>query len=183
MEVLYPRGSGIDVHDDFVVACFSRVEQGRRKKELQRFRAVTRDLISLRNWLLERGCTHVAMESTGVYWRPVYDRLFGFFELTVANAQHMKAVPGRKTDTQDTEWIADLLQHGLLKNSFVPHREQQDLRGLTRLRTTLVQERARLVNRLHKTLQEANIKLSGVLPRYRGGLGQSDLACLGRRRD
>jgi transposase len=183
MEVLYPRCCGIDVHDDFVVACFSRVEQGHRKKEVQRFRAVTGDLIALRNWLLERGCTHVAMESTGVYWRPVYDRLFGFFELTVANAQHMKAVPGRKTDKQDAEWIADLLQHGLLKKSFVPHREQQDLRGLTRLRTTLVQERARLVNRLHKTLQEANIKLSGVLPRYRGSFRQSDLACLGCRRD
>jgi transposase len=96
MEVLYPRCCGIDVHDDFVVACFSQVEQGQRNKEVQRFRTVTGGLIALRNWLLERGCTHVAMESTGVYWRPVYDRLFGFFELTVANAQHMKAVPGRK---------------------------------------------------------------------------------------
>lgn len=178
MEVLYPRCCGIDVHDDFVVACFSRVERGQRKKELQRFRAVTRDLIALRNWLLERGCTHVAMESTGVYWRPVYDRLFGFFELTVANAQHMKAVPGRKTDKQDAEWIADLLQHGLLKNSFVPHREQQNLRGLTRLRTTLVQERARLVNRLHKTLQEANIKLSGVLSDIVGVSGKAILHAL-----
>jgi transposase len=111
MEVLSPRGSGIEVHDDFVVACLSRVEQGQRKKEVHRFRAVTGDLIALRNWLLERGCTHVAMESTGVYWRPVYDRLVGFFELTVANAQHMKAVPGRKTDQQDAEWIADAVRN------------------------------------------------------------------------
>src|SRR5258708_34395242 len=108
MEVLYPRGSGIDVHDDFVVACFSRVEQGQRKKEVQRFRAVTGDLIALRNWLLGRGCTHVAMEPTGVNWRPVYDRLFGFFKLTAANAQHMNAGPGRKTDKKTREWIATL---------------------------------------------------------------------------
>src|SRR5260370_9325181 len=127
MEVLYPRGSGIDVHDDFVVACFSRVEQGQRKKEVQRFRAVTGDLIALRNWLLERGCTHVAMESTGVYWRPFYDRLFVFFELTVASAQHMKAVPGRKTEKQDAEWMADLLEHALLKKGFFPHHEREQL--------------------------------------------------------
>jgi transposase len=178
MEVLYPRCSGIDIHEGFVIACFSRVEQGQRSKELQRFRTVTKELMALRNWLLERGCTHVAMESTGIYWRGVYDRLSGFFELTVANAQHMKAVPGHKTDVQDAEWIADLLQHGLLKNSFVPHREQQELRDLTRLRTTLVQERARLVNRLHKILQQANIKLSGVLSDILGVSGKAILHAL-----
>jgi len=178
MEVLYPRCCGLDVHEEFVVACFSRVEQGQRSRELQSFRTMTGGLIALRNWLLERGCTHVAMESTGVYWRPVYDRLFGFFELTVANAQHMKAVPGRKTDKQDAEWIADLMQHGLLKNSFVPERSQQDLRGLTRLRATLVQERARLTNRLHKILQEANIKLGDVLSNILGVSGKAILQAL-----
>lgn len=150
MEVLYSRCGGIDVHERFVVVCLSQVEQGHRTKELRRFGTMTGDLQLLRKWLLEAGCTHVAMESTEIYWHPVYDRLYGYFELIVTNAQHMKAVPGRKTDVQDAEWIADLLQHGLLKGSFAPPPEQQTLRDLTRMRVTLVQERARLVNRLHK---------------------------------
>lgn len=178
MEVLYPCCSGIDVHEQFVVVCLSRVQQGQRHKELRRFETYTADLLALRNWLLEEGCTHVAMESTGIYWRAVYDRLFGYFDLTVANAQHMKAVPGRKTDIQDAEWIADLLQHGLLTKSFVPPPEQQALRDLTRLRISVVQERARLVNRVHKVLEEANIKVSNVLSDILGVSGKAMLQAL-----
>lgn len=137
MEVLYARCCGIDVHQRSVVACLSLIEEGLRRKEVRSFGTTTRELISMRNWLIEAGCTHVAMESTGVYWRPMYQRLFGFFELVVANAQHLKAVPGRKTDVKDAEWLADLLQHGLLSPSFVPPQDQQELRQLTRLRLSL----------------------------------------------
>lgn len=178
MEVLYSRCSGIDVHERFVVVCLSRVEHGQRTKELRRFGTMTGDLLWLRKWLLETGCTHVAMESTGIYWRPVYDRLYGYFELIVTNAQHMKTVPGRKTDVQDAEWIADLLQHGLLRGSFVPPPAQQTLRDLTRMRVTLVQERARIVNRLHKVLEEANLKLGTVLSDILGVSGKAILQAL-----
>jgi transposase len=118
--------------------------------QIRSFRNETADLLALRTWLLQEGCTRVGMESTGVYWLQVYRRLEGFFELVVTNAHQMKAVPGRKTDVQDADWIADLLQHGLLRASFVPSQEQQELRDLTRLRVSLVQERARLLNRVHK---------------------------------
>ena len=118
------------------------------------------------------------MESTGVYWMQVYRRLEGFFELVVANAQHIKAVPGRKTDVQDAEWIASLLQHGLFRPSFVPGQEQQDLRDLTRLRVSLVRERARLVNRVHKVLEEAGIKLATVLSDILGMSGRAILQAL-----
>jgi transposase len=122
MQVLYQRCAGIDVHLRFLVVCLSIVEAGQRRKEIRSFRNETADLLALRAWLLQEGCTHVGMESTGVYWLQVYRRLEGFFELVVANAQHIKAVPGRKTDVQDAEWIADLLQHGLLTASFVPRK-------------------------------------------------------------
>ena len=137
MQVMYQRCAGIDVHLRFLVVCLSIVEAGVRHKEIRTFRNETADLLALRAWLLQEGCSHVGMESTGVYWLHVYRRLEGFFELVVANAQHIKAVPGRKTDVQDAEWIADLLQHGLLSASFVPAQEQQDLRDLTRLRVSL----------------------------------------------
>ena len=150
MEVLYARCGGLDVHQRFVVACLSVIEAGQRHKEIRTFRCVTSDLLALRRWLADEGCTHVVLESTGVYWRPVYDRLAGSCEVLVANAQHIKKVPGRKTDVQDAEWLADLLQHGLLTPSFVPGQAQQDLRDLTRLRQRLVQDHAHLVNRLHK---------------------------------
>lgn len=178
MEVIYPRCGGIDVHEEFVVVCLSRVQQGQRHKELRRFATYSADLRALCHWLAEAGCTHVAMESTGIYWRPVYDRLVGQFEVLVVNAQHMKAVPGRKTDVQDAEWIADLLQHGLLTASFVPPAEQQQLRDLTRLRISLVQERARFVNRVHKLLQEANIKVGNVLSDVMGVSGKAILQAL-----
>jgi transposase len=129
MEVMAHRCAGSDVHLRFLVVCVSRIEAGQRRKEIRTFRNETPDLLALRAWLLQEACTHVGMESTGVYWMPVYRRLEGFFEVVVANAQHIKAVPGRKTDVHDAEWIADLLQHGLLPASFVPSQEQQDLRG------------------------------------------------------
>jgi transposase len=116
------------------VACVSVIEAGRRQKETRTFGTTTRELLLLRQWLVEVGCTHIGMESTGVLWRPVADRLGGSFELVLVNAEHMKRVPGRKTDVQDAEWLADLLQHGLLTPSFVPDQPQQDLRDLTRLR-------------------------------------------------
>src|SRR3989442_11220052 len=155
MQVMYQRCAGIDVHLRFLVVCLTIIEAGQRRKEIRTFRNETADLLALRAWLLQEGCTHVAMESTGVYWLPVYRRLEGFFELVVANAQHIKAVAGRKTDVQDAEWISDLLQHGLLSASFVPSQEQQDVRDLTRMRVSLVQERAGLVNRVQKVLEEA----------------------------
>ena len=162
MQVMYQRCAGIDVHLRFLVVCLIIIEAGQRRKEIRTFRNETADLLALRAWLLEEQCTHVGMESTGVYWMQVYRRLEGFFELAVANAQHIKGVPGRKTDAQYAEWIADLLQHGLVTASFVPSQEQQDLRDLTRTRVSLVQERARLVNRVQKVLEEAGIKLSTV---------------------
>jgi transposase len=175
MEVMAQRCAGIDVHQRFLVVCVSRLEAGQRHKEIRTYRQETPDLLALRAWLLKTGCTHVGMESTGVYWMPVYQRLDGFFEVVVANAQHIKAIPGRKTDVQDAEWIADLLQHGLLPASFVPNQEQQDLRDLTRLRVRLVQERARLVNRVHKVLEEAGLKLSTVLSDIMGVSGRAIL--------
>lgn len=178
IEVLYPRCAGIDVHQRFLVVCLCSIEAGKRRREIRTFRHETADLLALRAWLLQEKCSHVAMESTGVYWMPVYRRLEGFFELVVANAQHIKAVPGRKTDVQDAEWIADLLQHGLVTASFVPSQEQQDVRDLTRLRVSLVQERTRLVNRVHKVLEEAGFKLSSVLSDVMGLSGRTILEAL-----
>lgn len=178
MEVLYARCCGLDVHQRFVVACLSIIEAGQRRREIRTFGCTTGELLALRNWLLESGCTHVAMESTGIYWRPVYQRLLGFFELVVANAQHLKAVPGRKTDVKDAQWIADLLQHGLLAPSLVPAQDQQELRELTRLRLSLTQERSRLVNRIHKLLQQAGIKLTSVLSDVLGVSGRAILEAL-----
>jgi transposase len=175
MQVMYQRCAGIDVHQRFLVVCLIILEAEQRRKEIRTFRTETADLLALRAWLLQEGCTHVGMESTGVYWMPVYRRLEGFFELIVANAQHIKGVPGRKTDVQDAEWIADLLQHGLINASFVPSQEQQDLRDLTRTRVSLVQERSRLVNRVQKVLEEAGIKLSTVLSDVMGLSGRAIL--------
>lgn len=180
MNVVYPRCCGIDDHKTFVIACLSLKDGTEVRKEIRRFGTMSRDLLALRTWLLETGCTHVGMESTGVYWRTVYAHLEGSFVLVVANAQHMRAVPGRKTDVQDAEWIADLLQQGLLTASFVPTRQQQDLRDLTRTRSGLVEERARLVNRIHKLLEEANLKLGSVLSDVMGISGTAILRALAR---
>ena len=163
MERVYERCCGVDVHKKMVVACLITPDaQGQRCKEVKTFRTTTQDLLLLRDWLLGEGCTHVAMESTGVYWKPVYNLLEADLELLVVNARHIKAVPGRKTDVRHAEWIADLLQHGLLTRSFIPAAPQRELRELTRHRTSLVQERARAVNRLQKTLEDTNMKLGDV---------------------
>jgi transposase len=179
MEVLYPRCSGLDVHKRFVVACLSVVEaNGQRHKELRQFGTMTSEILELKDWLKASGCRQVAMESTGVYWKPIFHLLEGEFEIVLVNAQHMKAVPGRKTDLKDAEWIADLLQHGLLKASFIPSSEQQAVRDLTRSRMSLTQERNRLINRVQKVLEDANIKLASVVSDLMGKTGHAILMAL-----
>lgn len=179
MEVVYPRCCGLDVHKQSVVACLLvRDERGRRQKELRTFGTMTEDVLRLADWLQQAGCTAVAMESSGVYWKPIFNLLEEAFELLVVNAQHIKAVPGRKTDVRDAEWIADLLQHGLLRASFIPPAPQRELRELTRYRTTLVRERAAEVNRIQKVLEGANIKLAGVASDVLGASGQAMLRAL-----
>ncbi len=133
MEILHARCAGIDVHKKNVKVCLIITEEnGKRKKEFRTYLTMTQQLLELRDWLKEQGCSHIAFEATGVYWKPVFNLLEGDFEILVVNAHHMKAVPGRKTDIKDAEWIADLLQHGLLKASFIPSVPQRELRDLTR---------------------------------------------------
>src|SRR5881396_928031 len=163
MELQIQRGCGLDVHQATVVACLLTVlADGKVKKQIRAFGTTTRELLALSQWLQGEGCTHVAMESTGVYWKPVYAVLEGTFELIVANAQHIKNVPGRKTDVKDAEWIADLLLHGLLRPSFVPPKPIRELRDLLRYRRKLVESRTAERNRLLKLLETANIKLASV---------------------
>jgi transposase len=163
MDVLYPRCCGIDIHKKTAVACVIISDpNGPPHKQIRTFGTMTDELLALADWLAAERVTHVAMESTGVYWKAPFNLLEGQFEVLLANAQHIKAVPGRKTDVQDAEWIADLLRYGLLKASFVPDRSQRELRELTRYRTSLVRERATETNRLQKTLEGANIKLGDV---------------------
>jgi transposase len=163
MQTLVERGCGMDVHQATVVACLLIVlNNGKVRKQVRTFGTTTRELMGLREWLLSEGCTHVAMESTGVYWKPIYAILEGAFEIIIANAQHVKKVPGRKTDVKDAEWIADLLCHGLLRPSFVPPKPIRELRDLTRYRRKLVESRSAERNRLLKLLESANIKLASV---------------------
>jgi transposase len=169
MRAIYPRCCGLDVHKKTVVACrLVLAEDGTCQQQVRTFGTMTEDLLALSDWLAEAGVTHVAMESTGVYWKPVYNLLEGNFELLLVNAQHVKHVPGRKTDVRDCEWLAELLQHGLLTASFVPERAQRELRELTRYRTAVIRERAAEVNRLQKTLEGANIKLGDVASDLQG---------------
>jgi len=147
MQVVYERCCGLDVHKRKIVACLLTLDGGKLQKDIRTFSTTTNALLALLDWLTGAGCTHVAMESTGVYWKPVYNILEGHLELLVVNAQHLKAVPGRKTDVKDAEWIAELLQHGLLKASFVPPKFVRELRDLTRTRTSIVRDRAQAVNR------------------------------------
>lgn len=173
MDVLYERVAGLDVHKDTVVACVRIMADGKTKRECRTFAATTEQLVELRAWLEECRCTHVAMEATGVYWMPVFRILGeGDFELIVANAAHIKNVPGRKTDMNDAMWIADLLACGLIKGSFVPDEEVQELRALTRTRKQLVREQTRHVQRIEKTLAEANIKLGSVISDIMGASGR-----------
>ena len=163
MQTLVERGCGLDVHQATVVACLLIVlKNGRVQKQVRTFGTTTRELMGLREWLMSESCTHVAMESTGVYWKPIYAILEGAFEIIVANARHVKKVPGRKTDVKDAEWIADLLCHGLLRPSFVPPSPIRELRDLTRYRRKLVESRTAERNRLLKLLETANIKLASV---------------------
>jgi transposase len=179
MDILYSCCCGLDIHKRNVTACLIDSDsKGRSRKEVRTFGTMTDELLALADWLAGAGCTHVAMESTGVYWKPIYNLLEADFTLLLVNAQHIKAVPGRKTDARDCEWIADLLQHGLLRGSFVPTREQRELRELVRYRTALVRERADEANRLQKTLEGANIKLASVATDIMGKSGRAMLAAL-----
>jgi transposase len=162
MQVLYPRCAGLDVHKDTVVACVRCVSPPVHH-ETRCFPTTTSGLLALGEWLGAHGCTHVAMEATGVYWRPVWHVLEGRFELVLANAQHVKNVPGRKTDVSDAMWLADLLAHGLIRSSFVPPAPIQELRDLTRTRKQLVREICQHSLRIQKVLEDANIKLGSVL--------------------
>jgi transposase len=175
MEVLHPRCAGLDVHRDTVVACARVAADGTVAQDVRTFGATTKELMALSEWLTEHGVTHVAMEATGVYWKPVWHVLEGSFELVLANAMHIKNVPGRKTDVNDATWIADLLAHGLIRGSFVPPAPVQDLRALTRTRKQLVRERASHVQRVDKILQDANLKLGSVLTDIMGQSGRAIL--------
>jgi transposase len=178
LEICHPRCAGIDVHKDTVVACVRLVEGGRIRQEVRTYRTTTSGLLELRDWLASERCSHVAMESTGVYWKPVWHVLEDDFDLVLANAMHIKNVPGRKTDVNDAMWIADLLAHGLIRGSFVPPRPIQELRDLTRTRTQLTKERARHVQRIQKTLEDANIKLTGLVKDILGVTGRAILRAL-----
>src|SRR5438128_12640215 len=179
MEVLYPCCCGLEVHKKSITACgLWAGGAGKGRKEKRRFETFTRDLLKLADWLRECGVTHVAMESTGVYWKPVWNILEGQFEVLLVNAQHIKAVPGRKTDQKDSEWIADLLQHGLLRGSFVPPRETRELRDLTRYRVSLAEECNRIANRIQKVLEDANIKLASVATDALGASGRAMLEAI-----
>jgi len=180
MEVLYEHCAGLDVHKRTVVACVLHSAAGGVTVQRTRtFSTMLPGLEALRDWLRAEGCLAVAMEATGVYWKPVYNVLEEQgLELVVANAEHIKAVPGRKTDVADAHWIASLLRHGLLRASFIPDRPQRELRELTRFRTALVRDRARMVNRLQKTLAGANLKLAAVLTDITGASGTRILTAL-----
>ncbi|MCK6498519.1 MAG: IS110 family transposase [Nitrospira sp.] len=162
METTYESCAGLDVHKKTVEVTVRRMEGGQLHAETRRFATLTRDLLRVSEWLASQKVTHVAMESTGVFWKPIYNILEGSFEVLLVNAQHVKQVPGRKTDVKDSQWLAQLLQHGLLRPSFVPPRPVRELRDLTRHRTQLVAEKVRVANRLRKTLEDANIKLGSV---------------------
>lgn len=176
MEVVNPRCCGLDVHKKSVVACVITPE----KKETRTFSTMTAGLLKLKEWLAQCKVSHVAMESTGVLWKPVYNLLEGDFTVLVLNAFHMKTVPGRKTDVKDAEWIADLLRHGLVRGSFIPDRAQRELRELTRYRRGLIQQRADVVNRIQKVLEGANIKLSCVATDVVGRSGRAMLEAMVR---
>ncbi len=179
MQVVYTHCAGLDVHKKTVVACaITPNGQGKWHKEIRTFTTMTKDLLNLSDWLTSHGCTHVAMESTGEYWRPVFNILEGNFEVMLVNARHMKAVPGRKTDIKDSQWIAELLQHGLLRPSFIPPVEQRDLRDLTRHRSNFIRERVNLINRVQKVLEAANIKLASVASDVMGVSARAMLAAI-----
>jgi transposase len=179
MQVLYPRCCALDVHKETVVACLRLVVDGKVSKEVRTFETTTASLMALSDWLTENKCTHIAMEATGVYWKPVWHILDdGEFTLVLANAAHVKNVPGRKTDVSDAEWLVDLLAHGLIRASFVPDNLTQDLRALLRTRKQLVREQSSHVLRVQKTLEDANIKLDSVISDVVGKSGRAMIEAL-----
>ena len=179
MNIVYERCVGIDVHKRNVVVCTITPDaQGQRQKEQRTFSTMIPDLLRMRQWFQSLNVTHGAMESTGSFWKPIFNVLERHMEVLVVNAQHLKAVPGRKTDLKDAEWIADLLQHGLLRPSFVPPAFQRELRELTRYRTSVIEERSRTINRLQKILEDTNIKLSAVASDLMGQSAREMLAAL-----
>jgi transposase len=176
MEELYPNCAGLDIHKKFLVACRLHVDAaGHAQREIRKFDTMLADLQELRRWLAETGTTHVVMESTGVFWEPVFNVLEEHCTVWLVNAKHVKNVPGRKTDVKDSEWLAHLLRAGLLRPSFIPDRPQRDLRELVRYRLTLVDERSRVTNRIQKLLEDANLKLSAVATDLRGVSAQAML--------
>lgn len=182
MQVVHEVCCGLDVHKKSVTACV--VWAAGRRHETREFGTFTKELLELSDWLRRCGVTHAAMESTGVYWKPVWNLLEGQFEVLLVNAQHIKAVPGRKTDQRDSEWIADLLQHGLLRASFVPPTPIRELRDLTRYRASLMQEINRISNRVQKVLEDSNIKLASVATDALGASGRAMLeAIIGGQQD
>ena len=179
MEVLHPRCCGLDVHKETVVACVRLAIDGKAVKEIRTFSTTTAGLLELSEWLTKTNCTHVAMESTGVYWKPVWHILSdGDFELVLANAAHIKNVPGRKTDVKDADWISDLLAHGLIRASFVPDTQTQEMRTLLRTRKQLVREKSSHILRIQKTLEDANIKLDSVISDIIGVSGRKMIKAL-----
>jgi transposase len=179
MDTLYSACAGLDVHKKTVVACVRRRDGGgKTRSQTRTFGTTTAALLELSDWLSRSGVTHVAMESTGVFWKPIWNLLEGQFEILLVNAQHIKQVPGRKTDVKDAEWIAQLLQHGLLRGSFVPPTAQRELRELTRQRRKLIQANAAVANRIQKVLEDANIKLSSVATDVLGVSGRAMLEAI-----
>lgn len=179
MDTIYRSVVGLDVHKKTIAACVRQTnQQGKVTEEVRTFGTMTKDLLALSDWLQASGVTHVAMESTGVLWKPVFNILEGSFELLLVNPQHIKKVPGRKTDVSDAQWIAQLLACGLLTGSFVPPKGQRELRDLTRHRAQLVSESTRVANRIHKTLEDANIKLGAVASDVLGVSGRAMLQAL-----
>jgi transposase len=179
MEIRFPRCAGIDVHKRTVVACrIVLTDDGEWLRETRTYGTTSADLLRLSDWLAAGDCTHVGLESTGEFWKPVFNILEGSFEVWLLNAQRVRAIPGRKTDVRDAEWIAELLRHGLVQPSFIPPREQRELRELTRQRTNFVRGRATLVNRVQKVLESTNLKLTSVVSNIAGTSGRAILAAL-----
>jgi transposase len=178
MDLLYPKCAGLDVHPRSVSACVRLAIAGQATHEVRTFGTSTRELRTMADWISSHGCTHVAMESTGVYWKPVWHVLDGRFELVLANAMYVRNIPGRKSDVKDAVWISDLLAHGLLRGSFVPPEETQDLRDLTRTRKQLTREITRHTQRIQKTLEDANVKLTEVISNVLGVSGRAILRAL-----
>jgi transposase len=178
MKTLHRRCAGLDVHSDSVVACARLTVRTKASHEVRRFSTTTRDLLELGDWLAAQGITHVAMEATGVYWKPIWHILEGRFELVLANAAHIRNVPGRKSDVNDAVWISDLLAHGLIRASFVPPAQIQNVRDLTRTRTQLAREVAQHIQRIQKMLENANIKLTSVISNIIGTSGRRILKAM-----